>query len=1447
MSDGLRMPTFSGNKKDWAQFFMKFRRWCRIKGFDITPAGLAKLKEADDVSLGDHLMIAIRSDVDVQLVEMLEKGSEMLQALRCKYELLTLAERADLQAKLNGIRLAPDGDADQYISKKMAIQAQLIAGGETITEEQTAIELLKGLPGGYESVREAVELMLPGSSAATLPGSSASSSSGTRSTIKIDEVQRLIRIKHQILKASMQVEVANAMELRNTGRGSYGRSGSSGSRRSRSKETAKKLSGGTAEQKKKSTTGNAKKCFICGKPGHIMKWCPTVKCYECNEFGHMANACKARNSVADAHAVEVVQDRPTAMISSSGNVAVREATLISSANTEPESEIEYALEGSEQSLPKDSVELLKQSGGWLIDSGTSKHMTPHRRGLSDYVPANGFVRVANKATLRIQGRGRITVLCRSSEAEVIRVTMDVLHVPGLVYNLFATDQVVSEGGHVVLSTTPYIKLQSGSTVQLERWSPRTLLLPIEESCVTDQQWHERMGHMHKRAARKIAKDLGIQLTHINNRIKCEPCLLGKARKQPIPKSSSTTIENALDLVAVDAAGPFKRSVDGHRHVFLWVDLKHGVMWPYFTGQKSDFWKTLPMFIAEAGTPRCIRSDGAQEITEGQFAVAMIEHGIRKERTARDTPQQNGRCERMIAVLVDDARTMLIDANMPLSFWTYAIAGAAMTRNVAAVQRCKNEAVRQQLTKVCRVPDVKMLRRMFCQAVVHDPRAKKRGKLLPRGSIMIHLGMTAGVKAWRFYNPETKRRIVSRDVVWLEDKDGGDLIHGGVPRVDGKCDFALEHQQQSNDRDTSDEEEAGDFFPVVTAQATPPPQQDPPTPRQENVHSERAAGTTPAAGAKLSFLTPPPVPVGGVGVSAAPSTPTGTTVTCDELSDDGGVGLDLGWGELDDECIDDLSLHEVHSDAHAHSHVVEEEQAYYAEVPGSYKAAMAGDNSEAWKRAIDEELANHQQYSTWVLVPRAQATGRVLTNGWTFTTKLSQDGKSLRHKARLFVRGCQQSQSQYSETSVPVTNLMMLRMLLHWAVTHGGVVKHVDVKAAYLNAELHEDIFMEVPEGVTNANRQSQVCKLLRSLYGLRQAGYNWNAELHGFLSSCGFVRSAIDPSLYHLKRRDGSVVTVYVDDLIILATSAKAMEAFIASLTTRYTIKVTELNVYLSQRIHWSEIDGIRAVSIDQSAYLARILQQGGLHEANKSMNPTVRPGYDTNDVSKKMVDTEAHRRTVGQLLWVQRTARPDISFPMLKACASIAHPSSKDAAAVKKMLRYLNGTVEQKLQIFAGGELVAYVDSDWAADEVDRRSVSGYVIGFLRDDNRFSPMIWRSKKQTCVATSTCEAEYVACHEVCREISFVRSMMMEVGWMDHKAPATVVFCDNLAAVNIGNDIVSSTKRARYIDIRYHYARWCAREGVVRFEWIASKDNLADIFTKSLKTDVFARHARRMLA
>ena len=180
---------------------------------------------------------------------------------------------------------------------------------------------------------------------------------------------------------------------------------------------------------------------------------------------------------------------------------------------------------------------------------------------------------------------------------------------------------------------------------------------------------------------------------------------------------------------------------------------------------------------------------------------------------------------------------------------------------------------------------------------------------------------------------------------------------------------------------------------------------------------------------------------------------------DSEVDDGDAGWNEGWFDYDDEISSRTppipgSCPEFPIDLDA-----------MACFPPSFRAAMTDEAADDWKIAIAEELANHTKYGTWELVPQGEATGRILTCGWTFAKKLSQDGSTIRHKARLFEGGCQQSKGQYAETSSPVATLTIFRLLMHQWATTSGSIHHIDVKAAYLNAELAETVYMRVSEGI----------------------------------------------------------------------------------------------------------------------------------------------------------------------------------------------------------------------------------------------------------------------------------------------------------------------------------------------------------------------------------------------
>ena len=1393
---------------------MLFARWLRQKKIDISEAGLKKMDKDGNINLADYIHLSIKSTrLRDELNIYGDDGAAIWQALVTQYDHHTYAERARLQALIQDVRLTEDGNIDSYIANKMKYIHRLIEGGEQWEEERIIVELLRGLPAGYNPVRTSVETRRR-----------LSLSAGSTSTaLGVEDVKRMLRDQAEILKTSEEVEIANAVWAQ------------------------KKRRQGRKAAVHRSHT-RERTCWNCGKTGHVKHNCPDIECHKCHQKGHMAKACTSKGE--DAYAVQ--------------GCTYQEIEPYVENNTEvrQRQQMEHAFAEGEAKLSMEALAVIKRNDGWLIDSGTSKHMTPRKHLFVEYDnTARGYVSVANKQTLKIEGQGKIMLRCPTTDGAVTNIVVQALHVPGLAYNLFSTDQLVADKGLVVLSEEPYMQLSDGTHVELQRWSPRTMLVQAHETCMTAQQWHERLGHVNKKAAREVAKQLHIALTN-KNAEKCLPCLLGKAKKTVIPKKSERRVQHPLDLVSVDAAGPLPTSIDGHRYLFLYVSADGGLLWPYFTKDKKQFSQTLKPFVAEVGAkPKCMRSDGASELVAGEFRKVVIDLGIRRERTTRASPQQNGQCERKIAVLISDARTILIDAEMPTAYWTYAVSMAAATRNITTIERCKDENKRAVYREVCRVPPIELLRRPFAQAVVQDPRAKERGKLEARGCVMTFVGYEKGMKGWRFINPKTRQRVCSRDAVFLEDKDGGELLEAREPRAYEYEDLEATEEDATVSGNDSNEEEDEHVMPEVIFDTPQEPTQMIDTPTEEAV-SEQDDG---------------PIPI-----DQPISIPVQIPTSDSDAPDDGGFGLDLGWDELDDECMDDLSLHEAHAQVARYSmdalSAREQEESHskttnraevscYAETPRNYEEAVSSANAARWKEAIAEELANHEAYGTWKLVPRERARGKVLTNGWTFVTKLSQDGQSLRYKARLFVRGCQQTADQYEEVSAPVTTITTLRLLLHRVVTHEWVVKHVDVKAAYLNAGLKESIYMEVPQGVHIGKSGNVVCELKKSLYGLKQAGFNWNGLVHATLTEHGFEKSEIDHALYFLKggkmeqfakdKRTSlhmadpdavvAVITVWVDDIVMAAKDGNILKGLVRMFEDRYTIKCTDLSVYLSQRIQWNNIgrnagnDSAPAVTIDQEEYIKKVVVDSGMHESNQSRNPNLRAV----DKRTSTMDVTEYRCIVGKVLWIQRTARPDITYPVMRVCSKVAKPDKIGTAELKKILRYLNATRSAGLPIYKGGELIAFVDSDWAGDAVDRRSVTGYVIGYSNKGGGFTPIIWRSVKQSCVATSSCEAEYVAMHDVCKEVAYLRNILKEVGWLDD-AP-TVIYGDNASAIAIGNDTCTKARRSRFIDIRYHYARWCAQQGIVRFEWISSRANIADMFTKGLKTDVFVDHAQHLVS
>jgi hypothetical protein len=508
-------------------------------------------------------------------------------------------------------------------------------------------------------------------------------------------------------------------------------------------------------------------------------------------------------------------------------------------------------------------------------------------------------------------------------------------------------------------------------------------------------------------------------------------------------------------------------------------------------------------------------------------------------------------------------------------------------------------------------------------------------------------------------------------------------------------------------------------------------------------------------------------------------------------------------------------------------------AYFAggiEEPANLKEALEGDHAADWKAAADAEFNSLQANDTWDLV--SLPTGRrALTSRWVFKVKRDEMGKVDRYKGRLVARGfAQQHGVDYEETYSPVVRFDTIRALLAHAVQSGLHVHQMDVETAFLNGELEEEVFMQQPEGYAEPGKEDLVCRLKKSLYGLKQSPRCWNKAFRDYMEESKFVQATADACVFV---RGDTIVAVYVDDLILLAPSEKELCEVKVGLSNRFKMKdLGSLHYILGIGV----VQEKGQISINQGNYIDGLLKRYGMGDckpvatpADGSVQLVADDGY------SNLVDRGIYQSMVGSLLYAAVATRPDIAQAVSSVSRFNAAPTEAHLTAVKRVLRYLKGSAGLCLAYrssSSGGDdkAVGYSDADWAGDCDSRRSTTGSV--FLAAG---AAITWLSQRQKSVALSTTETEYVALCSSTQTAVWLRRLDGDLG--KAATDATVVYEDNQGAIAVAKNPIGH-RRTKHIDIKYHYTRERVSDRTIALHYCQTKEMVADIFTKPLARPLF---------
>lgn len=482
-------------------------------------------------------------------------------------------------------------------------------------------------------------------------------------------------------------------------------------------------------------------------------------------------------------------------------------------------------------------------------------------------------------------------------------------------------------------------------------------------------------------------------------------------------------------------------------------------------------------------------------------------------------------------------------------------------------------------------------------------------------------------------------------------------------------------------------------------------------------------------------------------------------------------------------------------------------------------AINSKESQMWREACMLELTAMKDLNVYNLVDLPRDAD-VIGTRWVLTTKEDADGNT-KYKARLVAQGYSQQEGfDYNETYAPVIRFESIRLLLAISAHYRLTVHQFDVSTAFLYGKIQETVYVKQPP--LFGDNSSKVWQLNKSLYGLKQAPRCWNMELHSTLTSMGFCRLRAEMGLY-TKRGKHSIILfgVYVDDFLVSAANEEDIAIVKDQLMKNYKVKhLGPARKFLGMDI----VQNKQGIELSQKSYLQKILSEFHMDQCNPVKTPMEVNGSSVDDTSPPFKDITYYRSMIGSLMYALSGSRPDIAYAVGYLSRFMEHPTVKRVEQVRRVFRYLKGTLDYtiKYPFNTPSSIRVYCDSSLGNEE-NRASSWGYVLLFGS-----SPVCWKSKKHTSTRLSTAEAEYVAMAEAAREIAWFSNLYTELG-IDKRM---TILQDNKSAINMANKPKFST-RTRYIELRYHYLSEQVSEGKFTVEYVPTTDQVADLFTKPL--------------